>query len=100
MVSSSGAMRIPHQLVFQSVTQMRFINQATQATTSELDLPVLKGARKGIGREIVPFLRRILQLSWEEDLLPQAHATNVVSLGTGQGTALLFSVQNARLKHL
>lgn len=93
VVSLSGAMRIPHQLVLQSVPRRPFtipVTLTTQATLSEPGLLVSNVVRKGIGRETVPFLHRMLLLSREEDLLLQAHAINVVRLGTGQGTALLF----------
>lgn len=67
------------------------MKQVTKAMVQRVFLPVSNVAKKGIGRKIALCLHLILLLIQEEGLLhQQVPVTSVVSLGIGQGTALLF----------
>lgn len=93
---SNGAMIKLYQLGPQSVLQGVITPPAMQASAAmvhKIILPVTDVAKKGIGQKIARCLHPIPLLIREEVLLYQVPVINVVSLVTGQETALLVKIQ-------
>ena len=93
---SNGAMiklyQLGSQLVLRGVITAPPM-QASKAMGHRVVLPVSNVARKGIGQKIARCLHPNPLLIQEEGLLHQVPVISVVSLVTGQETALLVKIQ-------